>query len=585
MRYFMFLFVLFMSSTFAKSQQECLAPGAEADLKFEVQDQDGLGTCYANSSSMLLQGSLKLEKPVSYQQLAISQSILNQRESRNIFERLIGSNRGQVVKGESYAAEGGYACKTLKAAQEFGLCDAELFNLDMHGREDSVGRQGALIKSFRSLIEKFGESAKNLDEKAWSNITKNLAEMVYKKKTSCAQGDDEFIEEQLKNQFPSFVLKNIEGIKGALGELDPIKEKDILEEAKIKLKVWEKLKNEVLKSSPQPDGGIQWSLKDLELSKLNALIPAWKGAYQKSNSAGSDYFTPKNEVIELPSGSSPIQLLFDLIPKTDDQAFEQARTNSTNDFTGTLLVKDIFALRGACQDDLDSEMIKNLNLEKLQKESCFFVSPDSSGPVKDAFELSKNLTNVLKETKLDKFDDRMTALLKVLAPMCAAQIESRKDSLKDLVCTSISFNTNMETDKGWRVKAEGEKEEKVAQGKKWAVQRICNGTPVNVDVCTEFMRTNVKDTNFCKDRPKETTTTKHGNHAMAIVGYKIDQAGKARFLVQNSWGRKCPFPKESTEYQCEKKDGAFTGRFWIDENLLLRNTFDLSSYEKVIRSK
>ena len=117
------------------------------------------------------------------------------------------------------------------------------------------------------------------------------------------------------------------------------------------------------------------------------------------------------------------------------------------------------------------------------------------------------------------------------------------------------------------------------KARSWVVERLCQNRPLSISVCTEFMRTEKTavdyaarmDTQFCKQRPDDPTKVMHGNHAMAVVGYKTEN-GRLRLQIQNSWGKSCgvedPLAKGVT---CES-----SGRFWIDADQILSNTMDLS---------
>ena len=71
---------------------------------------------------------------------------------------------------------------------------------------------------------------------------------------------------------------------------------------------------------------------------------------------------------------------------------------------------------------------------------------------------------------------------------------------------------------------------------------------------------------------------------MAIVGYEIKPTGKTHFLVQNSWGRTCPFPEDNilleSEVTCERdEDGEPTGRFWVNASTLIENSVNFTAID------
>ena len=64
------------------------------------------------------------------------------------------------------------------------------------------------------------------------------------------------------------------------------------------------------------------------------------------------------------------------------------------------------------------------------------------------------------------------------------------------------------------------------------INTIDKGTP-----CVVAMRTPT-DLFLKKSQVERTSTFKNGGHAMAVVGYKVEN-GKGYFLVKNSWGEDC----------------------------------------------
>jgi hypothetical protein len=72
---------------------------------------------------------------------------------------------------------------------------------------------------------------------------------------------------------------------------------------------------------------------------------------------------------------------------------------------------------------------------------------------------------------------------------------------------------------------------------------------------------------------------------MAVVGYEVQSNKNVRYLVQNSWGRACPFTNPAIaagkDAECEKDaSGKLTGRFWISDKALITNTMQLATVAK-----
>ncbi len=105
---------------------------------------------------------------------------------------------------------------------------------------------------------------------------------------------------------------------------------------------------------------------------------------------------------------------------------------------------------------------------------------------------------------------------------------------------------------------------------------LAQGRPVGVDVCTSFHRQPLASSKYGQEC---TATGPHGYHAMVVIGHRCVN-GSLEYLIQNSWGPSCGFtrsmeqswenPDEQVEvrhHECIEGQGAF----WVDEEILMRN--------------
>jgi len=119
-----------------------------------------------------------------------------------------------------------------------------------------------------------------------------------------------------------------------------------------------------------------------------------------------------------------------------------------------------------------------------------------------------------------------------------------------------------------------------------------SGRPVEISVCTGFMKA---DPNRNANWPSFTcdTTQAHGLHSMAVTGYRCRPGGEGQkpvvqYLVQNSWGSRCTADITIEESHPDFSDTDIPqincnetnieqGSFWVDEDILSKNITNIST--------
>jgi hypothetical protein len=132
-----------------------------------VQDQDGLGICFATSSSLALQSALPGNPDVSYLQLSFAYA------QKEVVPSLKGNDSAFKENGETLISSG-RLCKTIEAAQageNSGICKREdvvlentLFNPKDNLSKDTLFAQTKIIQSvseyYDSIKDQFGVNQK-----------------------------------------------------------------------------------------------------------------------------------------------------------------------------------------------------------------------------------------------------------------------------------------------------------------------------------------------------------------------------------------------------------------------------------------
>lgn len=589
------LLALMISGAHAtKTLQQCMAPGQRVVMDgYGVQDQDGLGTCYANAASLMMQITKGWKRPISYHQLAMIHAVDKNPYAVNVVK--------PTEKDLNFVGEGGWACRSFDAAKKYGFCEAETFRLDVHGAVDPLGTQADAIRSYGTLLDSV--SAKDPTPEEWDFFTKALAQKMQARQRNCKGDEAGFIQSELERALPEEILKilsdaetlastpiitikktekldfmsNLTG--GGLGGMGPAPTYPI-EQAK-------KVRDTLLVSEAVPGRPdvLQWRLNPGAQAELAKLIPGYVktlGAKPKQQSTDS-FFQGTIGAAGMGGVASPLAAIY---MRLTSQALpgEVYKKDKT-----TLNVTRAYMALSNCGLKFDDTLAKSLNLEEmLAAPVC--ARPERLDPVvEETLASARDIVQRLKRQQSyggDSLENRMKGFIELVAPACAAQMETFKRSIQDRDCESVVNNSVMTAGRKSSVLSgykDTDPQTMVSYSRDWTVERLCNNKPVTVTVCTDFMSGPTIDTKFCNDREKSASgADKHGIHVMTVVGYERKADGKTRMLVQNSWGKSCPFkgvvPVPGKDVECElDANKEVTGRFWIDGDVLIKNSYDFSA--------
>ena len=131
--------------------------------QFVTQDQDGIGVCYANTASAVLQGVLDDVNDISYFDLAI------QYKESTYLDRLLDT-----------ALDEGYVCQTIYAAKQGeGVCTREnvlLENFTIEGDRQNVSRK--LLEKTNGLYQSLGRLTPEKDPISSISLKTSMSEIL-----------------------------------------------------------------------------------------------------------------------------------------------------------------------------------------------------------------------------------------------------------------------------------------------------------------------------------------------------------------------------------------------------------------------
>jgi hypothetical protein len=588
------LFLIFVFNLSAEANS-CLKPGKKVELKqFAVQDQDGLGICYANSASILIQHAMDWEKPVSYQQLALGHA--NYTRSWFTGQKMVNMTG---KPGDRYAGEAGNICLSVEAARQYGVCEGHSFKFDVHNGQDPWAKQEKLILAYGDLLDYMSVAQEDMGTSDWDKFTKVLASRIYDKKKDCRKDPAKFIADKMAQMLPAHLKQRIVSLKQKMerfkSELQTATGNDV---ARLKSNInnaegWiDTLADllasisEVKTSASNPDVKVYLLRpKALDELKKNASVYVSKlGSTDSSNFVSS----ASSGVTNLPQVEAPLATLFRAARSMGADFTVQAEKLVYSDKESLELVLQVYRIQSLCKDSLDEEILGSIDVPSMLEVRCEGIVEGADPLMNSAIKDAKTVVSVLKDRPLNTFGAKMVGLMDLLAPTCMRQMSESKKYLDKVKCESVALASNavVAALKNQTNISRENRAQRLHYSYNWITERLCDNQPVSVDVCTDFMqRPGFSDTEFCAKRESKQGKDMHANHSMVVVGYQVQANKDVRYLVQNSWGRACPFTNAAIAagkgVECEKDaSGKLTGRFWILDKTLVANTMQLATIAK-----
>lgn len=561
------------------------APGKSL-ANFKIQDQDGLGTCASNASSLLLHSSVPGNPGLSYIQLAsiFKRSSLNDKRleltnsNSQVFDLYAKrSQKGSGVVNPNSSAEdkwelgidGANVCGVIAAAKEYqksspteGICRSETVNIEKKaGSEDPRGLQKKSILAISKYMNEF---------------QKSFGEAAVVKSNAPADGKKTGFFDLLKpNKYSeSEVKKNEEArlkyiafktaFETQLNNKDLIHEKDckqvnadLFEPVMKKITdrflahtycfdgahdsyIMCQLINKMMTVTKHSDGGFQANIKN---NFLNSILLTFKDS--NDSVSASDIKTKVHNSIQKihnnPLGSyleSELAIAMDEMDEILAKTAAEIKEIKTQGFSKicserklmNYLVSDDFK-KDVKKDQVLCNSIGIIENVRDVVNSTAFTGLVDAAKIKDF---------LLKNANLN-FDE---AMLNLYAYDCSAA-----DKVKipeSLTCSIVSVT----------------RDTKDAINKK-IVGQLKNNRALGASICAAIL-----------DKPKrEFAVNECGNHAVGITGVQCT-GGKLKYLIQNSWGK-----NSKVKNPAIVNDPSENGSYWLDEQTLFDGFNAIQSLE------
>lgn len=555
----------------------------------KIQDQDGLGICYSNSTSAILSSLLPGNPEISYSHAALKASTHSYEETWNsegggkylLDGGKVFNSSNSICKAVQGLKKAGGACpKKFSLTEKHELVDPEVqyklyaglgayfdkmntINSDPDQAKKSKEDLVAIIKAIRDHKEKL--KIKCEEEKADDlPVTKGLGDilkltvLLAKKQNPCEVA---VAESAKKLAAPDSYIGS--------DRVNITPKPEIIKD----------LKDEI-KSNPQLAKTIQeYVVSSKEDDPVDSIIKELNPLIHKVLLK----HVP-NESLKECDGLDPAKSPIVSTHTEDDEmikSMRSAKRDECNTFLPDYKIKEEESeLRAKVAE---AEGIKGCVPLEKQDEILKAVLP--------LMEAGVAVDDAMIDALADPVVRNARQLEKALMPGCLDK--NNLINMDDISCrTKMMCDWKVpDKDKSYR-KFEGLKD--TCLGRDHAVRTyrstvfegIKEGRAIGVTICTDFLKDPKANTQYCQKK------SNIPNHVMTISGYRCIK-GKVQYELVNSWGAEhCPVEAvedkksgkkvyRNSALECElDEDGNPTGKYWVNESSLINNSRDLSVVEK-----
>jgi len=512
---------------------------------FKIQDQDGLGSCYANALTAAIKVSHRDHPDVSYLHASLQGSIQTyENKGRKLFDR----QKSEVFN------EGGWVCETFNGLKRSGGACSGVGS----GLENNL-HQKSLLNSLAGFIDYF-QSSTGSKADLIQKLRRLFEEAVFlrrKLKKECTDQKElgfapiEIIDQNLRNfLFTSHKSHCEKPLKEAIKKLytdSTLLSPDYMD-GEFHSTFIKKMRSTFSSSSVQQS-----------LSKFHVMFE--KKIFYRSEDVINPVFNEIEKYIKasVTDKRCTKELIF---PQSDRyQIFEE------------IYLQNLKSGFSDCENQDDANIFERITHSRLMSEEFYCLPSELHLSTQEMISHLGSLNQYLGDNFLDKLTipgqlNSFDQLMEILMPRCRKR--ENLVPLNNLNCTEESFSNYAS---GVRVKKYQEKILSALKEKKG----------VTVSFCSTFLKSpTFTPTNFCQINPNPIDD--HSNHAMSVTGYRCIN-GKLQFQLLNSWGKTCP-PGANQNYrndymECELDSrGRPSGKLWVNEDVLFDSTIGVSVVSK-----
>lgn len=554
----------------------------------KTQDQDGLGTCYANAASVMLKSVLPEAPDVSYTHAAIvGSSQANWKEGKGEYVRKFKSNKKGVKDEYEDFTSGGTMCSTFNALQKNGgACaksDSILENRALLSQEAQV-RVMTGLGSYFDHLNKLKKAGKDEQVESLNKDLSAAIDFLKKKK------------EDLKKECASLKAQKYpinSAIKDFVTEIGQLSIFEFNQCDKSKLKALKKLStsDSVINKDNMNVKPSEKLFKDFQTivesdPEIGKGIEAYL-AHQEKKPSDEDL------VVAEKLGNKLNEALLKVVPNSELEGCTPATEGASAfiDSPKTLGRSFFLAIRADKENKCDDVYISE-NLKGFEKDKNLNCSPGNLKIITAALapivEVGENIDDKLLSALANTNAVNAEQLIGVLSPAC--KDPKNLFNLENLKCeehsmcaeeAQVGVPNNYAGPKPKGKKFDQNvcysKEDSVKVFQTNIISAIKKKSVTSLAVCTSFFVQPGKMTKHCNK--KVDGVPGHDLHEVVVSGYRCS-GGKVEYQLINSWGTSCPVKDKLKNdfFECDTtKEGNTNGRFWVKEDIIVDSTISLSN--------
>jgi hypothetical protein len=540
----------------------------------KIQDQDGLGTCYANATSAVLKSVLPNNPDISYVHAALQSS------TNGWLQNWSDGKNNYIKSDNSDLTSGGFFCDTVSALKKSGgACSVKHSILENKQLMDS-NVQVELMKGLGTYFDSVNK-VKN-DPAKLQKLKQNLAKVidsVNMEKSKVIQACEaekrkeipikKALDEALSLEILSIDFSDPCGKFKALKFKEMLGVQSIITEDRIKLVIPPSLEGEF-----NIFLGKNLDLKSALINNLknNKDKPLEDMNFQsKLGTKISEFLNHK--LTSIPSKNSSC---------SSESPIRKIQSNPEQ--MGAVFYNGIINQKS----DVCNAYFENSEIIEAAKKSNI----NQCIPVTQLDEMLNALAPIMKigekldQSLVDKMNNPLSQygkqLKDLLLPGCIDK--THLINMKSISCASFSMCDKSQYLDMSNTTYTGPKGGCYDIGSARAIIRmkvlnnISTNRALGISVCTAFMDNPAARTNFCQTPVQGVEG--HSNHEMTISGYRCKN-GKVEYQILNSWGKYsgCPVNDgdKNSAIECSlDKEGNRDGKFWVKEDVLVDSTNEIS---------
>ncbi len=529
---------------------------------FRVQDQDGVGVCYATAASILLQAKLPKNPEVSYLHLASiskSEELNEKRKIPGSLDNLYATkvnDPSKAVNGSGLtnkwdlAIDGGHTCDVIKKVIDLeeknkkpSLCSRRGVNLErILSSEDNDHNQFKTILSTSVYMTSFQKTFVDLDEKPtywtkkkvqekrknYEDFRDNIRAVINKKRNDLE-----------KNHCQKINTDNLDKL------LMPLVQKaigytDCFDEKKEKYKEYwcDDIRDMATNVKFGDDGtvlsdGVSSDWMNRLKKKISNMSEDFDS--EKIRRIIIDTFLAKPEKKQKESSAEFLTKLMDnkIIKNNLDLLADEYNETKNSGFSNKCVTRHLFdyVAENEFENDWNNSIILCTHGELFRGAKKLIIDYKLSG----LNDIDNALSFITSDANLN-YNDAMLALY---ASDCD---DSQKLSLpKNLKCetSNVKIDNQLTTNQ-------------------LIIRRLKDNQPLVANMCSAILK-----------KPKSQFVDKEcGHHAQGLTGIKCE-GGKLKYLIQNSWGAK----HKAINSNIENIEGK--GAYWFDEASFFDSVYSL----------